>query len=100
MKIIYKEPYKNLKETEIEGNSKKYLDAIQSIIGGDFDYLMLPHMIKVLRPVDGKNDKLEPNLIVGKNLVLGNVVFVGIDEDENFTPLSELQEAFIRKKYN
>lgn len=100
MKIIYKEPYRNLKESEIEGNSKKYLDAIQSIIGGDFDYLLLPHNIKVLRPVDDKNDKLEPNVIVGKNLLLGNVVFVGCDEEENFTPLSELQAAYIKKNYN
>jgi len=97
MKIIYKEPFKKLNDKEIEDNPRKYKDEIQNLIGGEFDHLWLPHNIKLLRNIHGKSLNLEPNIPVDHDLILGNVIFIGSDGDENFTSLSEIQEAYIRK---
>ena len=99
MKIIYKEPYKKLIDREIEDNSENHKDIIQDMIKGEYNHLCLPHNIKLLRNVHGKSLNLEPNIPWDRDLILGNVIFIGSDGDENFTSLSEIQEAYIRKNY-
>jgi len=99
LKIIYKEPFKKLNDKEIEDNPRDYKNEIQKMIGGEFDYLWLPHNIKLLHSIHGKSRDLEPNIPVDHNLILGNVIFIGSDSDGKFTSLSEIQEAYIRKNY-
>lgn len=99
MKIIYKEPFKDIKEKEIEVDSNNYSDAIKEIIGGEYEHLWLPHKIILLHNTEAKSLNLEPNIPVAHNLILGNVIFIGSDSDENFASLTEIQEAYIRKEY-
>ena len=99
LNIIYKEPYKDINEKELEVDSNNYSDAMKEIIGGDYERLWLPHNIMVLHNADAKSLNLEPNIPVAHDLVLGNVIFIGSDGDENFASLTEIQEAFIRKEY-
>lgn len=100
MKIIYKEPFKNLIEKEIEDRTGYYKNIIKDMLRGDFDHLWLPHNIKLLRNADGKLLNLHPNIPVNHDLILGNVIFIGSDIEGNFTSLSELQAAYIKKNYN
>lgn len=97
MKIIYKEPFRDLTEREIEDNPQIYIKEIQEMIKGEFDHLWLPHRIKLLRNADGKLLKLHPNIPFDRDLILGNVIFIGSDSEDNFISLSELQEAYIKK---
>ncbi|MGB4589675.1 MAG: DUF3846 domain-containing protein [Clostridiaceae bacterium] len=99
MKVIYKEPYKDIHEKEIEVDSNNYSDAIKEFIGEGYEHLWLPHNIMLLHNADAKSLNLEPNIPVAHNLVLGNVIFIGSDSDENFASLTEIQIAYIRKKY-
>lgn len=99
MKIIYKEPFKEINGKEIGDNPQIYIKEIREMIKGEFDHFWLPHQIKLLHNINGKSLKLSPNVPVDHDLILGNVIFIGTDSEDNFTSLSELQEAYIRKNY-
>lgn len=97
MKIIYKEPFRDLIDKEIGDKPQVYIKEIREMIKGDFDHLWLPHKIKLLHNPNAKSLKLQPNIPLNHDLILGNVIFIGSDSEDNFISLSELQEAYIKK---
>ena len=76
--------------TMIENDLKTY----QSLVGGHIDVVSIGDNIEVILNDEGKLIGLEPNLIYYSDIIVGDVVFIAVDdfnEDEDFTSLSDIQ---------
>ncbi len=72
----------------IENNLKSF----QTLVGGYIETVNIGNNIHIILNEEGKLIGLEPNLIYFNDIIMGDVVFVAVDnENEDFTSLSTIQ---------
>ena len=79
MKVIVKEPNKYPEEREIENT----LEAFQEIVDGYIEVVPFPYKDALLVcNEEGKLMGLEPNMILGRDIIVGTVVICGQDGED------------------
>lgn len=97
MRVVIKEPNKKAEIREINNR----LEDFQSIVGGYIEVypirtdLPLEDILIILNE-EGKLMDLEPNMIVGNELIVGNMIFVSEDNGD-FKSLSDDQLFFLKQ---
>ena len=83
MKVIFKEPGKDARQTEIDGS----LETLQGLVGG---HIGLSERLGILCDEEGKLKGYDPNfrLAAINDWIVGNAIFVG-EEGEDFTDIHE-----------
>ena len=86
MKVLYVEPLASPRVIDTELS----LENIHSLVHGDIFQAIYPYeeLVAVLLSDTGKLDGLPPNRVVGRDIIAGPFLVVGIG-DEDFTSLSE-----------
>lgn len=95
MKVLFKEPFKNVEERDIEDR----LETYQELVGGHIETVMLNHGVVMICNEEGKYMGLHPNIAIGRDIVVGNVVFVSSDIHGDFVPLNNIQKAWVLKNF-
>lgn len=95
MKVIFKEPDFNAKVIEIENK----LEILQDLVGGYIEVVYLTKDIAVILDEEGKLKGYKPNICYKNDTLVGNCIFVGIDNDD-FTDLQEEQIKYLLKELN
>ena len=98
IKVLYKQPYKDCEIIEVPNDFseiKKLIDC-RTVEGVTFP---LDRDVIMLIDDDGKLEKLDGNFFIPEyqDCTVGNCVFVQVDEDGDFTSLSEHQINKIKK---
>lgn len=94
MRAIIKEVGKN----PVVADIKNELEDIQSVVGGYIEIVpseLYNANIAVICNEEGLLMGLEPNMVIGYNVVVGNILFVGVD-GEDFCDLSDEQIELIK----
>lgn len=89
MRVIIKEVGKNFEITEIENT----LEDVQKVVGGYLEIVpsqLALEKIAVICNEEGLLIGLEPNMRIGHNIVVGNILFTGVDGGE-FCSLTDEQ---------
>lgn len=89
MRVIIKEVGKGFEIAEIENT----LESIQAVVGGYLEIVpshLAYEKIAVICNEEGLLIGLEPNMRIGHNIVVGNILFVGVDGEE-FSSLTDEQ---------
>jgi len=84
MKVLIKEPNKKSRVEEIENE----LQPIQEIVGGYIETVTLSEKLVMILNEEGKLQGLEPNFQLGKDVIVGTVIFAGIG-GEDFTSITD-----------
>lgn len=86
MKVIFKEPGKAAEIRDIDGR----LETLQNLVGGYIEPITLNNSMVVLCDENGKLTDKEPNIWLEriKDVLMGNIVFIGTDGEE-FTDFPE-----------
>lgn len=98
IKVLFKSPYtKNIEELDIENT----LEAIQELVCGYIEVVPTDIYDKVFMVVneEGKLYDLEPNFHYYNDIIVGNVIFVSVDNKGNFKSLSKNQVKAIKKYF-
>lgn len=95
IKILYKEPFREFEERTIENN----LEVLQELVGGYIETVSLQNNIIIICNEEGKLMGLHPNIVCGKDIIVGNALFVGFDGREDFASLNDIQKAWVLKNY-
>lgn len=86
IKVILKEPMKNAQVMEIENT----LEKKQKAVGGWLEYVPFGKTNLVMYAnEEGKLERLEPNLRLNSDIVVGNVLITKIDENGDDVDLNE-----------
>lgn len=89
MKVIVKEVGKNPEVKEIEDK----LEVYQKIVEGYIEVVPLFNNIVIVCNEEGKLQNKEPNILLGNEIIAGNIVIVGT-EGEEFRGLTD-DEIFL-----
>lgn len=98
IKILFKSPHtKNIEELDIENT----LEAMQELVCGYIEVVPTDIYDKVFMVVneEGKLYDLAPNFHYYDDIIVGNVIFVNIDNRGNFKSLSKNQINAIKKYF-
>lgn len=86
MKILLKEPNKPFEVKEIENN----LETLQQLVGGYIEVVPYKDNIAIICDEEGKLKGKEINISFSYDVIVGNCLFVGTDE-EDFISLTDKQ---------
>ena len=95
MRVIIKEVGKDFRVTEIENT----LEGTQAVVGGYLEIVpsqLAYEKIAVICNEEGLFMGLKPNMRIGHNIVVGNILFTGVDGEE-FCSLTDEQIDLITK---
>lgn len=93
MKIVVKKVGQNPEIREIPNE----LHAMQEIVGGYIQAVMVTNdPIFCVCNEEGKLQELEPNFILNADIIVGDVFFVGANE-EDFVGLTDYQAKWVMK---
>lgn len=98
IKVLFKSPHsKNITELEIENT----LEEMQKLVCGYIEVVPTDIFDKVFMVVneEGKIYDLEPNFRYYTDTIVGNVIFVSVDNRGNFKSLSKNQIEAIKKYF-
>lgn len=85
MRIILKEPGRDPRRMTIDGSLK----TLQDLVGGYIEHIGFSRGVGILVNEEGKLLDLPPNFcLAGKDMLAGNVLFVG-EEGEEFTDIPD-----------
>ena len=94
MKVIVKEPGESPKMVTIDGS----LESLQRLVGGYIEHVEFTKQTGILVNEEGKLRKLEPNIILPEDMLVGTVVFVG-ESGEEFVDVPEREAEVILKAF-
>lgn len=92
MKIVVKKAGQMPEIREI----KRDLEAYWEIVGGYIECVRMTDGIILVCNDEGKLKGLEPNFILGNDIIVGDVFFVGVKGDD-FTSLSDYHTAWLMR---
>ncbi len=97
IKVLFKAPNKNFEEVEITNT----LEDMQKLVDGYIEVIPTDIYDKVFMIVneEGKLYELEPNIHYYRDIILGNVVFVRIGNNGEWSSISDKQIAAIKKYF-
>lgn len=95
MKAIIKKVGENPRVEEIENELK----TLQSIVGGYIEVVSMGEGIALVLNEEGKLDGLPTNFGLGRDVIVGNVLFVACGNDGEFTDLTDLQIDIIMSNF-
>lgn len=89
MRALLKEPGKAAREIDITPD----LDTLRKLVGGYIESVYLSEDLILIVNDTGKLEGLPPNVFCGIDLLVGNVVALGLstDEDVDFRSLTEYE---------
>lgn len=94
MRIVFAKPGEPAEVRDIEDK----LEAFQSLVDGDIELVTDDKGVAVYCNMDGKYLGLSPNLpIFGGDTLVGNLVFVRVDEDSGHASLSDAESKRIAR---
>lgn len=76
------------------------LDALQEIVGGFVQAVTLPEGLVILMNEEGKFMRLRPNFNFRNDIVVGNVIFCGHDEEQFADCPWSIEELEKKIRYN
>jgi hypothetical protein len=79
-------------EPVVESRDEITLEVMKEIVGGHIELLRLPHGIDLWLNEEGKIIELEPNIVLGSEVIVGDVFLSGSTLDGDTVGLTELQE--------
>jgi hypothetical protein len=93
--VLVKNVGEEVKNIEIENS----LRAMQEVVGGYVEKLLLPNNIYLYWNEEGKYNGLEENIIIQSktvvDIIFGNVFFSSVDKNGELESLSEEQKSWI-----
>lgn len=94
IRVLYKRPGKNIVEVEIPNE----LEWIQGAVEGHFEHVQISEDVAMLCNEDGKLKGMDANFLLMGDLIVGPVLFVGVDGEEygNCPRNREQMEAFLK----
>lgn len=97
IKVLFKAPNKNFEEREINNT----LEDMQKLVDGYIKVIPTDIYDKVFMIVneEGKLYELEPNLHYYRDTIVGNIVFVRVDNSGNWKSISKSQISTIKKYF-
>jgi len=97
MKVLLKRPNEKFEEIEIENTLK----AMQSLVNGYIECIPTDISDKLFMVVneEGKLYDLEPNFYYYTDIIVGNAVFVRVDNNGNWKSISNKQIDEIKKYF-
>jgi len=96
MKVLYKEPFKNIFERDVPNT----LEALQSLVGGYIEPVTLDDSCVMLCNEEGKFSNLQANFRMNAidDFIFGPVVFLGT-EGEEFCDIDDFHADKIRESF-
>jgi hypothetical protein len=79
-------------EPTVESRDEITLEVMKEIVGGHIELLRLPHGIDLWLNEEGKLIDLEPNIVLGQEIVVGDIFLSGSTPDGYTIGLTEIQE--------
>lgn len=97
IKILFKAPNEKFEEREINNT----LEDMQKLVNGYIEVVPTDIYDKVFIVVneEGKLYEFEPNFHYYNDIIVGNVIFVSVDNKGNFKSLSKNQVKAIKKYF-
>lgn len=97
IKVLFKAPNKKFEEREINNT----LEDMQKLVDGYIEVIPTDIYDKVFMIVneEGKLYGLEPNIHYYRDIIVGNVVFVRVDNSGNWKSISNKQITEIKKYF-
>lgn len=95
MKVIIKEVGKAPQVTDVENT----LEALQKVVGGYIEVIGLGGNLLMICDEEGKLKGKPYNFDLGRDLIVGNVLFVQSD-GEDFTDIDEANAETVLKFFN
>lgn len=96
MRAIIKEVGKSPRVENITND----LDTLHKLVGGYIEVVRMESDILMICNEEGKINGLPPNFSTGYDVIVGTVVFVSFDGEEDFMDLSEWQIDTIFDYFN
>lgn len=94
MRAIIKEVGKSPEVKEIENE----LAEFQRLVGGYIEVVHLGDILLICNE-EGKLKELPKNFRIGNDVIAGTAVFVGFNNDGDFTSLDDFQLEYIMSKF-
>lgn len=95
IKIVFKEPFKKAEERIVEDKLEEY----QKLVEGCFETVRISENIWILCNEEGKLKELDPNIICGDDVIVGNIAVVAVQE-EDFRSLTENEIKVVKVLLN
>lgn len=95
MRVIIKEVGKLPQIQNIENT----LEVLKELVGGYIEVVRMSDDILMICNEEGKLQGLPPNFSTGYDVIVGTVVFVSFDGEEDFTDLNDWQVEYILGKF-
>ena len=97
IKVLFKAPHGKFEEREINNT----LEDMQKLVDGYIEVISTDIDDKVFMIVneEGKLYGLEPNLYYYSDIIVGNIVFVKVDNKGNWKSISDKQIEAIKKYF-
>lgn len=85
IRILFKKPNEQPKEMYVADELENY----QELLEGYMETVHLNGRVWILCNEEGKFINLEPNIPYGRDILVGNIIFVASDEEGDFTDLTD-----------
>lgn len=95
IKIVFKEPLKKAEERIVEDKLEEY----QKLVEGHLESVHITQNIVMICNDEGKIKKLDPNIIWGSDVIVGNIFVVGA-QDDDFRSLTENEIKVVKELLN
>lgn len=99
LEVVVKRVNQVPKVIDVENEEGTLLEFLEREVGGLIEAVYLANDIIMIVNEEGKLIGLEPNFLIGGDIVAGNAVFLG-SEGKKITGLNEEQKIFLLKAFS